>query len=168
MDGLFHRTWAWQLILEDYSCIKYIIVFTATKKNWYEYLFSFPKSVYLTSTALLDVSQMDLKKFKLEATPLLLSLLKNETLFTDNIRLNLLYMAENIGDSLDDTLENMKFLKQNLLDIKKMVQVIIRNAVSSSEYEYITLIERAIKSIKNKSSKNKFLGIFTSCSDQKI
>ena len=77
-------------------------------------------------------------------------------------------MAENIGDSLDDTLENMKYLKQNLLDIKKMVQVIIRNAVSSSEYEYITLIERAIKSIKNKSSKNKFLGIFTSCSDQKI
>ena len=106
--------------------------------------------VYLTSSILLDYSQIENNTFAIESTPLLQSLLKEETLYTDNIRLNLLYMAEHIGDTIENTSEKIHEVLSNCNDIKKLLDQVCKNTVSENEYEFTTLITRALTSITSK------------------
>ena len=106
--------------------------------------------VYLTSSILLDYSQIENNTFAIESTPLLQRLLKEETLYTDNIRLNLLYMAEHIGDTIENTSEKIHEVLSNCNDIKKLLDQVCKNTVSENEYEFTTLITRALTSITSK------------------
>ena len=77
-----------------------------------------------------------------------MSLLKNETLFTDSIRLNLLYLARHMGNTVESTSENMKTVFKNCHQIVKQMKAISKNAVSRMDYEFKTLVKRDLISIK--------------------